>query len=513
MVTLDSLQGYTIEDYGYQLGRYWGIGQKGKNTGALLIVAPKEHKVRIEVGYGLEGTLTDAISATIIQNYILPSFKRGDYNAGVLAGTTSILSVLGGNSLSAPPPPPQPLTFWQGPWEIVVIWALLFFGAWGYFIVLWFRHRNDPHDWTTYGGDGWSSGSSVEDLPAAAVAAASRAEADRSAAEALREAGNVQHLFTTESFFPLNGERSTLVFERRVRDQISEIPDTRRVTQLRYTSRSALLILLLLILASRALAAAPKFPTLTGRVVDDAGVLDASTQSQLTDMLAAHERATGEQVVVVTLDSLQGFSIEDYGYQLGRYWGIGQKGKNTGAILIVAPKEHKVRIEVGYGLEGTLTDADQPHDNRKRHPAKLQARRLQRRHSGRHHVDSEGARWRRECSAERSRIRHERGYEQLCTGLAAPLVRGNLVTRNNPSTPYGTDIWSTELRLLWRRRLWCWRLRRRRRWWRLLRRRRIFRRRRRIRKLVTMAESIHTRGAPAHRCRHGHDQARYVCRP
>jgi uncharacterized protein len=158
VVTLRSLQGYTIEDYGYQLGRHWGIGQKGKNTGAMLIVAPKEHKVRIEVGYGLEGTLTDAISSTIIQNYILPSFKRGDYSAGIVAGTTSILSVLGGNSLS-PAPSPKPIPFWSGPWEIVLIWGLLFFGAWGYFLVLWFRHRNDPHSWTTYGGDGWSSGS------------------------------------------------------------------------------------------------------------------------------------------------------------------------------------------------------------------------------------------------------------------------------------------------------------------------------------------------------------------
>jgi uncharacterized protein len=117
------------------------------------------------------------------------------------------------------------------------------------------------------------------------------------------------------------------------------------------------LVFVAVILASTALAAEPKFPALSGRVVDDAGVLSASTQTELTDMLAAHERATGEQVVVVTLASLQGFPIEDYGYQLGRYWGIGEKGKNTGAILIVAPKEHKVRIEVGYGLEGKLTDA------------------------------------------------------------------------------------------------------------------------------------------------------------
>ncbi len=117
------------------------------------------------------------------------------------------------------------------------------------------------------------------------------------------------------------------------------------------------LLILLLIFAPPALASEPKFPPLTGRVVDDAGILNAHTRRQLTLMLADHGRATGEQVVVVTLDSLQGYTIEDYGYQLGRHWGIGQKGTNNGALLIVAPKERKVRIEVGYGLEGTLTDA------------------------------------------------------------------------------------------------------------------------------------------------------------
>jgi len=112
------------------------------------------------------------------------------------------------------------------------------------------------------------------------------------------------------------------------------------------------------LLAFTAIAqAAPDFPELTGRVVDNAELLDASTQSQLTDMLAAHEDATGEQVVVVTLPDLQGEAIEDYGYQLGREWGIGQKGEDTGALLIVAVDERAVRIEVGYGLEGRLTDA------------------------------------------------------------------------------------------------------------------------------------------------------------
>ena len=104
-------------------------------------------------------------------------------------------------------------------------------------------------------------------------------------------------------------------------------------------------------------AAAPAFPPLTGRVVDGAHLLDAATTSSITTKLAALEQKNGTQLVVVTLPSLQGYEIEDYGYQLGRSWGIGQKGKNNGALLIVAPNEHRVRIEVGYGLEATLTDA------------------------------------------------------------------------------------------------------------------------------------------------------------
>ena len=120
---------------------------------------------------------------------------------------------------------------------------------------------------------------------------------------------------------------------------------------------SAALAAMFLVTGAYVFAADLKFPALTGRVVDDAGILSTSTKSELDAMLAQHERSTSEQVAVVTLDSLQGHSIEDYGYQLGRYWGIGQKGKNNGAILIVAPHERKTRIEVGYGLEGQLTDA------------------------------------------------------------------------------------------------------------------------------------------------------------
>ena len=103
--------------------------------------------------------------------------------------------------------------------------------------------------------------------------------------------------------------------------------------------------------------AALTFPPLTGRVVDNAHVLSAQTQTDLTAKLAGLEAKTGRQLVVVTLPDLQGDDIEDYGYQLGRAWGIGQKGQNNGALFIVVPSEHKVRIEVGYGLEPILTDA------------------------------------------------------------------------------------------------------------------------------------------------------------
>jgi uncharacterized protein len=103
--------------------------------------------------------------------------------------------------------------------------------------------------------------------------------------------------------------------------------------------------------------AAPTFPALTGRVVDDAHVLSPQVQAQLTQKLQDLEDRTSRQLVVVTLPSLQGYEIEDYGYQLGRAWGIGQKKLDNGVLLIVAPKEHRVRIEVGYGLEPILTDA------------------------------------------------------------------------------------------------------------------------------------------------------------
>ena len=103
--------------------------------------------------------------------------------------------------------------------------------------------------------------------------------------------------------------------------------------------------------------AAPKFPALTGRVVDDANILTPQTKADLDQKLAALEQNTSRQLVVVTIPSLGGYEISDYGYQLGRAWGIGQAKLNNGILFIIAPTEHKTRVEVGYGLEPIVTDA------------------------------------------------------------------------------------------------------------------------------------------------------------
>lgn len=100
----------------------------------------------------------------------------------------------------------------------------------------------------------------------------------------------------------------------------------------------------------------PTFPRLTGRIVDNADLLTPRDRAAIEADLAALEEKSTDQLVVVTLPSLQGFEIEDYGYRLGRRWGIGQAGEDNGVILIVAPNERRVRIEVGRGLEPVVTD-------------------------------------------------------------------------------------------------------------------------------------------------------------
>jgi uncharacterized protein len=119
-------------------------------------------------------------------------------------------------------------------------------------------------------------------------------------------------------------------------------------------------VLLSLLAWLAALAALPAlaqdFPALTGRVTDAASIIPDDVEARLTGKLEALEEQSQRQLVVATIPDLQGYDIADYGYRLGREWGIGDEERNDGVLLIVAPNERKVRIEVGYGLEPVITD-------------------------------------------------------------------------------------------------------------------------------------------------------------
>lgn len=118
------------------------------------------------------------------------------------------------------------------------------------------------------------------------------------------------------------------------------------------------LLLALLLLIAPLPAAAQAFPELTGRVVDQADLLPPQAEAELTERLAALERRTTDQLVIVTVDSLHGRAIAGYTRDLGNHWGIGTAEKDNGVILLVAPHERRVRIAVGYGLEHVLTDEE-----------------------------------------------------------------------------------------------------------------------------------------------------------
>jgi len=113
-------------------------------------------------------------------------------------------------------------------------------------------------------------------------------------------------------------------------------------------------LLVLLFLGFGALA--DDLPALTGRIVDNAGMIDVATEAALSQELAAFEKKSSDQIVVATVDSLDGEAIEPYANRLFRAWKLGQGGENNGILLLVAKSDRKMRIEVGYGLEGTLTD-------------------------------------------------------------------------------------------------------------------------------------------------------------
>jgi uncharacterized protein len=124
-----------------------------------------------------------------------------------------------------------------------------------------------------------------------------------------------------------------------------------------FVRRAGAILLFLAALLCAGLALAYDFPPLTGRIVDAANVIPDATKAALEPKLQTLEEKSGIQLVVATVNSLDGDEIEPYANALFRDWKLGEKDKNNGVLLLIAPNQHRVRIEVGYGLEGTLTDA------------------------------------------------------------------------------------------------------------------------------------------------------------
>lgn len=169
VATVDSLQDADIETFANALFRHWGLGDKTKNNGVLLLVAPKEKKIRIEVGYGLEGVLTDALSKLVIVNAIAPRFKAGDFSGGVSAGVDDIIAILTTESSewSAKPELREDRSDDEG--EIIIyelIAAALLFGLWMFRPTRSFVIFLLGSNWSNQGGSsnggrssgGWFSG-------------------------------------------------------------------------------------------------------------------------------------------------------------------------------------------------------------------------------------------------------------------------------------------------------------------------------------------------------------------
>lgn len=113
----------------------------------------------------------------------------------------------------------------------------------------------------------------------------------------------------------------------------------------------------LLAFASAVAAQPAEVPYLTGRVVDNAEILSAETRRRLTETLRRHEQKTSNQVVVLSVPTIHGESVEEYAVRVFEQWKLGQQGKDNGVLVVIVPQDRRMRIEVGYGLEGVLTDA------------------------------------------------------------------------------------------------------------------------------------------------------------
>jgi uncharacterized protein len=120
--------------------------------------------------------------------------------------------------------------------------------------------------------------------------------------------------------------------------------------------RASIIFLLLLMLLTGSILSAADIPYLTGRVTDNAQILSETTRQSLTESLKEHEDRTSNQIAILTVPTINGESIEEYAVEVFKAWKLGQKGKDNGILIVVVPNDRRMRIEVGYGLEGTLTD-------------------------------------------------------------------------------------------------------------------------------------------------------------
>jgi uncharacterized protein len=154
VATVPSLEGESIEQYGIELVTAWEIGHKGKDDGVLLLIAPNERKVRIEVGYGLEGKLPDGRCGAIIRDYITPAFKRSDMNGGTLAGARAIAAIMGGRApaRSADEVPDNTVQTIASLTRLFFIFLLIA----GMMLYRYWSRRNDPR-WRNRQGPGGSS--------------------------------------------------------------------------------------------------------------------------------------------------------------------------------------------------------------------------------------------------------------------------------------------------------------------------------------------------------------------
>jgi uncharacterized protein len=161
--TTPSLEGLAIEDYSLQVAEQWKIGQKGLDNGVILTVAPIERQVRIEVGYGLEGVLPDAIASRIIREQITPEFRSGNMEGGILAGVTAISAVIRNEEL---PLPKRGSRTAPPPWQVIAFWILLITIVgltrtpllWWLFGISAARHWGSRGRGGYYGGGGFRSG-------------------------------------------------------------------------------------------------------------------------------------------------------------------------------------------------------------------------------------------------------------------------------------------------------------------------------------------------------------------